>query len=105
MEAETAMRRYGIDPEVPYMLFVGRIARQKGIIHLVNAIQYMDAGVPGGAVRGGAGYAGDRGGNAGGGGGSARAAGRGDLDPGDGGQADGDPTVLACGDFLLSVDL
>ena len=36
--------RYGIDPKRPYVLFVGRIARQKGIIHLVNAIQYMDKG-------------------------------------------------------------
>ena len=36
--------RYGIDPKRPYLLFVGRIARQKGIIHLVNAIQYMDKG-------------------------------------------------------------
>jgi len=36
--------RYGIDPKRPYVLFVGRIARQKGIIHLVNAIQYMYKG-------------------------------------------------------------
>ena len=34
----------GIDPAVPYVLFVGRIARQKGIIHLVNAIQYLTPG-------------------------------------------------------------
>jgi glycogen synthase len=39
-----ALVRYGIDPTVPYILFVGRIARQKGIIHLVNAIRYMDPG-------------------------------------------------------------
>jgi glycogen synthase len=39
-----ALRHYGIDPAVPYILFVGRIARQKGIIHLVNAIRYMDPG-------------------------------------------------------------
>lgn len=32
----------GINPEIPYVLFVGRIARQKGIIHLVNAIKYFD---------------------------------------------------------------
>ncbi len=32
----------GIDPDKPYVLFVGRIARQKGIIHLVNAIKYFD---------------------------------------------------------------
>jgi alpha-maltose-1-phosphate synthase len=40
----TALREYGIDPEVPYLLFVGRITRQKGIVHLVNAIQHMEPG-------------------------------------------------------------
>ena len=34
----------GIDPDKPFVLFVGRIARQKGIIHLVNAIKYFDPG-------------------------------------------------------------
>ena len=34
----------GIDPDVPYVLFVGRITRQKGIIHLVNAIRHFHAG-------------------------------------------------------------
>ena len=34
----------GIDPAQPFVLFVGRIARQKGIIHLVNAIKYFDPG-------------------------------------------------------------
>src|SRR3954451_431684 len=33
-EQETLIR-YGIDPARPYILFVGRITRQKGIIHLV----------------------------------------------------------------------
>jgi starch synthase len=33
---------YGIDKSKPYVLFVGRITRQKGIIHLVNAIKYID---------------------------------------------------------------
>lgn len=37
-----AIRRYGIDPDRPYVLFVGRITRQKGIIHLVNAIPELD---------------------------------------------------------------
>jgi glycogen synthase len=41
---DEALRRLGIDPAVPYLLFVGRIARQKGIIHLVNAIRHMDPG-------------------------------------------------------------
>lgn len=33
---------YGVDKTKPYVLFVGRITRQKGIIHLVNAIKYID---------------------------------------------------------------
>ena len=33
---------YGIDKNKPFVLFVGRITRQKGIIHLVNAIKYID---------------------------------------------------------------
>jgi glycogen synthase len=32
---------HGIDPTKPYVLFVGRITRQKGIIHLVNAIKHI----------------------------------------------------------------
>jgi alpha-maltose-1-phosphate synthase len=39
-----ALKRYGIDEKKPYLLFVGRITRQKGIIHLVRAIQFMDTG-------------------------------------------------------------
>jgi len=37
--------RYHIDPDKPFLLFVGRITRQKGIIHLVNAIKYLQPGV------------------------------------------------------------
>jgi len=37
-----ALSRHGIDPGKPYLLFVGRITRQKGIIYLVRAIPYMD---------------------------------------------------------------
>jgi glycogen synthase len=36
-----ALRRHGVEPESPYVLFVGRITRQKGIIHLVNAIRFI----------------------------------------------------------------
>ena len=36
---------HGIRLDVPYVLFVGRITRQKGIIHLVNAIRYFHEGV------------------------------------------------------------
>jgi starch synthase len=38
------LRSHGIDPDVPYVLFVGRVTRQKGIIHLVNAIRYFHPG-------------------------------------------------------------
>jgi glycogen synthase len=39
-----ALERYGIDPGTPYVLFVGRVTRQKGIIHLVRAIRHLDPG-------------------------------------------------------------
>ena len=39
------LTKYGIDPAKPFVLFVGRITRQKGVTHLVDAIQYMPAGV------------------------------------------------------------
>jgi glycogen synthase len=38
----TTLEKYGIDKSKPFVLFVGRITRQKGIIHLVNAIKYID---------------------------------------------------------------
>jgi glycogen synthase len=37
-----ALERYGIDPSRPFVLFVGRITRQKGIVHLVRAIPELD---------------------------------------------------------------
>lgn len=40
-----SLTKYNIDPEHPYVLFVGRITRQKGIIHLVNAIKHLDKNV------------------------------------------------------------
>ncbi len=39
-----ALEKYGVDPRRPYVLFVGRITRQKGIIHLVNAIRHLAPG-------------------------------------------------------------
>ena len=39
------LRRFGVDPEVPIVLFVGRITRQKGILHLVRAIRYFQPGM------------------------------------------------------------
>lgn len=39
---KSTLDEYNIDKTKPYVLFVGRITRQKGIIHLVNAIKYID---------------------------------------------------------------
>jgi glycogen synthase len=44
VEDKSALKRFGISPTQPYILFVGRIARQKGLLHLVNAIKYLDPG-------------------------------------------------------------
>jgi glycogen synthase len=41
-EATDALTTRGVDPGRPFVLFVGRITRQKGIIHLVNAIPLID---------------------------------------------------------------
>lgn len=38
---EAVLRKHGVDPDVPIVLFVGRITRQKGILHLVNAIKHL----------------------------------------------------------------
>ena len=38
----STLDEYNIDKTKPYVLFVGRITRQKGIIHLVNAIKYIN---------------------------------------------------------------
>ena len=39
------LAKYAIDPDQPFVLFVGRITRQKGIIHLVEAIKSIRPGV------------------------------------------------------------
>jgi len=36
-----ALTDYGVDPALPYVLFVGRITRQKGVTHLVDAVRYL----------------------------------------------------------------
>jgi starch synthase len=41
--ATSALTAYGVDLAVPYVLFVGRITRQKGVTHLVDAIRYLPA--------------------------------------------------------------
>jgi starch synthase len=43
--APATLRSLGIDPGIPIVLFVGRITRQKGILHLVRAIKYFTPGL------------------------------------------------------------
>jgi alpha-maltose-1-phosphate synthase len=42
-EDTQALTEYGVDPALPYVLFVGRITRQKGVTHLVDAVRYLPA--------------------------------------------------------------
>jgi starch synthase len=39
------LARHGIDPGRPYVAFVGRVTRQKGIVHLLRAARYVDPAV------------------------------------------------------------
>lgn len=39
-----ALVKHGIDPAVPYVVFVGRITRQKGLVHLLHAARSIDPG-------------------------------------------------------------
>jgi starch synthase len=38
------LERHGIDPARPYVVFVGRITRQKGLVHLLRAARSFDPG-------------------------------------------------------------
>jgi starch synthase len=38
------LERHGIDPSVPTVVFVGRITRQKGVAHLLEAMGHVDPG-------------------------------------------------------------
>jgi starch synthase len=41
VHAPEAVRALGVDPDRPYALFVGRIARQKGVVHLLAAAEQL----------------------------------------------------------------
>ena len=43
-EATDALTKYGVDTTRPYVLFVGRITRQKGVTHLVDAVRFLPPG-------------------------------------------------------------
>jgi alpha-maltose-1-phosphate synthase len=38
-----ALERHGVDPDAPTIAFVGRITRQKGVAHLLEAMRHVDA--------------------------------------------------------------
>ena len=91
-----ALTDYGVDPAVPYVLFVGRITRQKGVTHLVDAIRYLPAETQVVLVRGRAGHAGDCGGAARESGGGAEGSSAHCVDRKDGDQAGDDPALQQC---------
>ncbi len=45
IEQPETLKQFGIDPERPFVLFVGRATRQKGILHLVEALPHLDQGM------------------------------------------------------------
>ena len=42
VESKVALKKFGVDESKPYVLFVGRVTRQKGIVHLAKAIRHMN---------------------------------------------------------------
>lgn len=43
--ADDVLRRIGVDLARPYVAFVGRITRQKGVVHLLRAARHLDPSV------------------------------------------------------------
>jgi len=41
IDAPRILEAYGVDPKRPMVLFVGRITRQKGIVHLLHALHHV----------------------------------------------------------------
>ena len=41
IDASETLQEHGIDPATPYVLFVGRMTRQKGILHLLSALRHV----------------------------------------------------------------
>ncbi|GJL67986.1 MAG: glycogen synthase [Nitrospirales bacterium] len=46
VQSEEVLIRYGIPTGQPYVLFVGRMTRQKGITYLIQALSYLDEEFP-----------------------------------------------------------
>ncbi|RAI24516.1 glycosyltransferase, partial [Rhodoplanes serenus] len=42
IHAPEVLTRLGVDPDRPFVLFVGRITRQKGLYYLLQAIPQLD---------------------------------------------------------------
>ncbi len=101
----SALTEYGVDPAIPYVLFVGRITRQKGVTHLVDAIRYLPPGDPGGSVRRGSRHSGNfcRAATQGGGGTGFQS--ESDLDRQDAYQAGGHPVLQPRDRLLLPLGL
>lgn len=41
----SALAKYGVDPAKPVAIFVGRITRQKGVVHLLEAAEHFDPSI------------------------------------------------------------
>ncbi len=44
VESRMRLARFPLDPARPYVLFIGRISRQKGLLHLLRAVPDLDPG-------------------------------------------------------------